>query len=444
MAATFTIKPKENCTIDLTMQQIAELGGLRYGRMDNECCLEFGEVGKFTIMYDGSSIGRGIEVTMEDNAIIMRLPLPATETDIRLTYDLARKLCEKFGTDSFVCDEEIVPFEHINVGIERLVSASTDAIVNMGNQIKNGEQHSFLIFGAVNRITFGMPEAEEINGSLEAFEKLLHRLQSMDVFYAAPRYYQLKDGTVFGRFFVRDGVTTVMPRVPGPIWGPIEKLKGYYVYLPDDNEIPYNTFAENVKPIGDYDSGHVMVCLTEKNVTYLAENCAVSVDTDQPRKGVFWGRRIDNGWVHENKIKNMQLAAPEYSGFNHLAVFLRWAAEKDMLSDKLIEAIPNIKEIIADGKADIRRIIAEHKAFNGILRSYHFKKDVQVFASRFYVFGREGYPSCVDDYAEKQLGSEKYNCEEYKDEAYLFVPYDEKYYKGLSKYIEKEWKKFNR
>ena len=96
------------------------------------------------------------------------------------------------------------------------------------------------------------------------------------------------------------------------------------------------------------------------------------------------------------------------------------------------------------GKADIRRIIAEHKAFNGILRSYHFKKDVQVFASRFYVFGREGYPSCVDDYAEKQLGSEKYNCEEYKNEAYLFVPYDEKYYKGLSKYIEKEWKKFNR
>ena len=78
---------------------------------------------------------------------------------------------KKFGTDSFVCVEEIVPFEHINVGIERLVSASTDAIVNMGNQIKNGEQHSFLIFGAVNRITFGMPEAEEINGSLEAFEK---------------------------------------------------------------------------------------------------------------------------------------------------------------------------------------------------------------------------------------------------------------------------------
>ena len=31
---------------------------------------------------------------------------------------------------------------------------------------------------------------------------------------------------------------------------------------------------------------------------------------------------------------------------------------------------------------------------------------------------------------------EKYNCEEYKNEAYLFVPYNEKYYQGLSKYID--------
>ena len=40
--------------------------------------------------------------------------------------------------------------------------------------------------------------------------------------------------------------------------------------------------------------------------------------------------------------------------------------------------------------------------------------------------------------------AEKYNCEEYKDEAYLFVPYDEEYYKGLSEYIDIAWKKFNK
>ena len=45
-------------------------------------------------------------------------------------------------------------------------------------------------------------------------------------------------------------------------------------------------------------------------------------------------------------------------------------------------------------------------------------------------------------YAEKVLGSERYNCAEYKNEGYLFAPYGEKYYKGLSKYITKEWKKY--
>jgi len=126
----------------------------------------------------------------------------------------------------------------------------------------------------------------------------------------------------------------------------------------------------------------------------------------------------------------------------HLAVFLRWAAEKNLLSEKLKEAAPGIDRFAADITVDLRKVIATHPAFNGRLRSYHFKKEAQRFVNKFYVFGNVGYPNCVDEYAEKVLGTEKYNCAEYKNEAYLFVPYDEKYYKGLSKYIEKEWKKF--
>ena len=32
----------------------------------------------------------------------------------------------------------------------------------------------------------------------------------------------------------------------------------------------------------------------------------------------------------------------------------------------------------------------------------------------------------------------------YQNEAYLFVPFDEEYYLGLSKYIDEEWKKYNK
>ena len=42
------------------------------------------------------------------------------------------------------------------------------------------------------------------------------------------------------------------------------------------------------------------------------------------------------------------------------------------------------------------------------------------------------------------MGKKLYNCREYKNEAYLFMQYNEDYYIGLSAYIEKEWKKFNK
>ena len=77
----------------------------------------------------------------------------------------------------------------------------------------------------------------------------------------------------------------------------------------------------------------------------------------------------------------------------------------------------------------------------------HFNNIGKEFVSYFYRFNMHStdyYPTCVDDWAETFLGSEKYHCEEYKDEAYLFVPYDEVYYQGLSKYIDKNWEKFNK
>ena len=62
---------------------------------------------------------------------------------------------------------------------------------------------------------------------------------------------------------------------------------------------------------------------------------------------------------------------------------------------------------------------------------------------KFYVFNNEnGYPACVDKVAEEYFGTEKYNSEEYKNEAYLFVPYDEDYYTKLSKYIDESFNEY--
>ena len=116
------------------------------------------------------------------------------------------------------------------------------------------------------------------------------------------------------------------------------------------------------------------------------------------------------------------------------------AKQNNYLSEELISRCPEIME----ENPDYRKLLDEHFAFDRKLRIKHFKDEIRTFIRKFYVFGNNGFPECVDRYAEKVLGTEKYNCEEYKNEAYLFVPYNEEYYKGLSEYIDIALEKFNK
>lgn len=55
---------------------------------------------------------------------------------------------------------------------------------------------------------------------------------------------------------------------------------------------------------------------------------------------------IDNGFTHNKKIKQLHLDTDPLSGYNHLAVFLRWMSEHHLLSDKLLQEYPALPDII--------------------------------------------------------------------------------------------------
>lgn len=141
------------------------------------------------------------------------------------------------------------------------------------------------------------------------------------------------------------------------------------------------------------------------------------------------------------KIINYNLQIDKLAGFNHLAIFLRWAAKNDLLNDEISIILPDLKQKIANNEIDIRRLIAEYEDFNGKINMRHFNDEGRIFVSRYYTFFGDGFANDVDKYAESFFGTPKDNCKEYKDEAYLFVPFDEEYYLGLSKYIDKAYEK---
>ena len=431
-------------TKDITIESIIKLSKLNYGVLDNNYSLIQNEIGKYTILYDNNCIGRGIELSKDNESIYLRLPLPTTTSEIELFYNLTETICKKLKIKEFYCDEEPTTLGFTYHFIEKYKELSINAIYDIENKIINREADQFIIFGALNPITLGNKEITEIDGSLENFEILLNRLQQLDVFYANPILYQRKDETLFGVYYVGEEIDTVVPTKPYVPFNIKEKITSWYVMIPDKTSIPYEDFINNINKTNYYDNNHIIVSLTENNIKDLAKY-SVDMITNEKREVIYLGKTLDNGYNHSNKIKNLKLDLDDLAGYNHLAIYLRYFTEHNLLSKELLRTFPELPNIVKEGKQDLREIICNNKVFSGCLKANHFNDLAKKFSKQFYVFNTESqafYPRCVDVYAEEYFGKEKYNSKEFYNEAYLFVPYNEDYYQGLSKYIDEAWHKF--
>lgn len=149
---------------------------------------------------------------------------------------------------------------------------------------------------------------------------------------------------------------------------------------------------------------------------------------------------IDCIFDHSKKIADKKLPLDPINGANHIAIFMRRCIERGLIAPEFYENCPDIVEGVLSGKqTDIRKFIADF--FDGELSQYQLNFMGANFVHFYYNWDRKDakyfYPADVDAYAEEYFGTEKYNSEEFQDEAYLFVPFDEEYYKGMCKYIDR-------
>ena len=155
---------------------------------------------------------------------------------------------------------------------------------------------------------------------------------------------------------------------------------------------------------------------------------------------VYWGSAYDDARDHFNKIDISKL-----NGYNHIAIFLRWMMEKGLLSEEILKIYPVLSEEVRNSELDLRVFIKKTEEFHGCICEKHFNNEGRRFANYFYDFMKKtGYPACIDKYALKYFGQEKYCIPELKNEAYLFIPYDEEYYNGMAVYINGAWVKFQK
>lgn len=153
--------------------------------------------------------------------------------------------------------------------------------------------------------------------------------------------------------------------------------------------------------------------------------------------------QFDNLRRHSRKVISKGLPVEPIDGCNHIAIFVRWCITHHLLEEGFYTHCAEFaKAIMERDVLDLRPFFID--VFGGTLEIEQFSFVGANFLTYYYAGfeGRPYYPADVDDYAEKYFGTERYNSEEFQDEAYLFVPFDENYYNGMSEYIQNAFDEF--
>lgn len=261
-------------------------GTLKYGVSDyawrlQEDSLDGGEI----IFYDPKHIGRGAEINFSEGMkgeFALSMPLPATYYDVDMVYEIVKRVCEKWNVSSFLQDD--VSYE---VGeIPKLCEQQKEYMHSWlaANREKNAEGYGVEIFPCVmwplECDTAMLAEFGE-NKDMEGFATYLHKHQALDLFYAAPRFYEFGDtNTYLASYAITATVDSIIPIKPEvPFFARHIECNQFVVVLVSIEQqnavgrISYEDFAKaiEIEKLEKFDEGHVIMPeLSEKQILEIA------------------------------------------------------------------------------------------------------------------------------------------------------------------------------
>ena len=149
---------------------------------------------------------------------------------------------------------------------------------------------------------------------------------------------------------------------------------------------------------------------------------------------------MDDASYHIESIEEKELPIDPINAYNHMAIYLRWCMEHDLMGEDFLKEYGEVaKQVKADpASVDLREFIRDE--LDGCLFSVLFNQQGRAFAGYYYGEGDSPYyPADVDDNALRFFGPERYHSDEFQDEAYLFIPFDEDYYQAMAEVIEERF-----
>jgi len=212
--------------------------------------------------------------------------------------------------------------------------------------------------------------------------------------------------------------------------------------LPSGEEVNFYQVIPLYRDELEYKLAHDADALLDKmnGISFVVEPDRQDAITRGTLSNDDFDGEMDDVSYHIESIEEKGLPIDPINAYNHMAIYLRWCMEHDLMGEEFLKEYGEVvKQVKADpASVDLRAFIQNE--LDGCLFSVLFDQKGRAFAGYYYGEGDSPYyPADVDDNALRFFGPERYHSNEFQDEAYLFIPFDEDYYQAMAKVIEERF-----
>ena len=221
----------------LSMSDIVSGHKWSYGTLDDHGRLDEGKIDNSgpLIIYDTEKIGRGIQILDHDSSkeIHLALVLPATEGDVRMLYDVAKRIAELWKSKHISVDGDKEDVSNLDHCIDFDIKTHKSVLRN-ARQIFNGSEYLNLACATLP-VCISIEQLENFADDYNEFGHYLHEKQMISAYKSAPLFAQLDD-VICSIYVFFDNGEIILPKEPEMKFtqdGEIYTCEESYIFIHD-------------------------------------------------------------------------------------------------------------------------------------------------------------------------------------------------------------------
>lgn len=186
----------------------------KYGTLDDHGRIDTGKIKPDgpLVIYDTSRIGRGVQIIGIESSkeIKLALPVPSTDRDVTLLYEIAEKIADLWKSKHIIVEEDKVSISDIGKYVEYDHNMNISFLKNVRETFKCEWVD---LSCATLHISITIRQLEEFASDYNSFGNYLHEKQKTDVWMPFPLIAQVQ-GEITPLYVVFDSGHIILPKEP--------------------------------------------------------------------------------------------------------------------------------------------------------------------------------------------------------------------------------------